>query len=59
MKRLLFMLAGTLLSLLLLALGISSADEEKPLGPGWMSLDSSVGMLDRRSPTARDRWKRR
>ncbi len=47
MKRLLFMLAGTLLSLLLLTLGISSAQEEKPLGPGWLSLDGSVGLLDK------------
>jgi hypothetical protein len=47
MKRLLLMTAGMLLSLLLLTLGISSADEDKPLGPGWMSLDGSVGLLDK------------
>jgi hypothetical protein len=41
------MIAGTLLSLLLLTLGISSAQEEKPLAPGWLSLDSSVGLLDK------------
>jgi hypothetical protein len=29
------------------ALGLSYAEEEKPLAPGWLSLDSSVGVLDK------------
>jgi len=34
------------LSLIVGATGLGRADEDKPLGPGWLSLDSSVGLLD-------------
>jgi Putative beta-barrel porin-2, OmpL-like. bbp2 len=34
------------LSLIVGTTGLGHADEDKPLGPGWLSLDSSVGLLD-------------
>ncbi len=34
------------LSLIVGTTGLGRADEDKPLGPGWLSLDSSVGLLD-------------
>ena len=34
------------LSLVIGATGLGHADEDKPIGPGWLSLDSSVGLLD-------------
>ena len=34
------------LSLVVGATGLGRADEDKPLAPGWLSLDSSVGVLD-------------
>ena len=46
MKKLLLMAAGSLLGLFLLTPGAARAQEDKPLAPGWLSLDSSVGVLD-------------
>lgn len=34
------------LSLIVGTSGLARADEDKPLGPGWLSLDGSVGLLD-------------
>ena len=34
------------LGVVLLAAGALQAEEDKPLAPGWLSLDSSVGVLD-------------
>jgi putative OmpL-like beta-barrel porin-2 len=34
------------LGLIVLTTGALYAEEDKPLGPGWLSLDSSVGLLD-------------
>jgi hypothetical protein len=39
---------GTLLSLLLVTLGIAGAQEEKPLASGWLGLDGSVGIIDKK-----------
>ena len=41
-----FVTLAFVLSLVVGATGLGSADEDKPLGPGWLSLDSSVGLLD-------------
>ena len=35
------------LAMVLLAAGSLHAQDDKPLGPGWLSLDSSVGLLHR------------
>jgi hypothetical protein len=47
MRRILLS-AGTLLSWLLLTLGVAPGQEDKPLAPGWLSLDGSVGILDKK-----------
>jgi hypothetical protein len=39
--------AGPLFSLLLVTLGVARAQEDKPLAPGWLSLDGTVGILDK------------
>jgi hypothetical protein len=39
--------AGTMLGLLLVT-GVVRAQEDKPLAPGWLSLDGSVGIVDRK-----------
>src|ERR687897_1552759 len=39
---------GMVLSLAILVSAVSyAAEEDKPLGPGWLSLDNSVGVLDK------------
>jgi hypothetical protein len=40
--------AGTILGLLLLITAMARAQEDKPLAPGWLSVDGSVGVLDKR-----------
>ena len=35
------------LAIILLAAGSLQAQDDKPLGPGWLSLDGSVGLLDK------------
>ncbi|HKY07329.1 MAG TPA: outer membrane beta-barrel protein [Candidatus Binatia bacterium] len=35
------------LGVVFLAAGAASAQDDKPLGPGWLSLDGSVGLLDK------------
>ena len=39
---------GLALVLIFLAFKPAYADEPKPLGPGWLSLDGSVGLLDKK-----------
>ncbi|HEY7216787.1 MAG TPA: outer membrane beta-barrel protein [Candidatus Binatia bacterium] len=46
MKRQLLMAAGLFIGLFLLTRGVARAQEEKPLAPGWLSLDCCVGPLD-------------
>ena len=46
MKRVLLGLALLLGSAFMTVGSVYAAEEEKPLGPGWLSLDSSVGILD-------------
>src|SRR5919106_3573849 len=47
MKRGLVVLLLALASYIALVKAVSAAEEEKPLAPGWLSLDSSVGVLDK------------
>jgi hypothetical protein len=46
MKQIL-LAAGMALSLLGVTLAVAGAQEEKPLAPGWLSLDGSVGIIDK------------
>jgi hypothetical protein len=41
-----FAAMALVLSLVVGATGLGHAQEDKPLGPGWLSLDGSVGLLD-------------
>ena len=38
--------AGSFFALLALTVGIARAQADKPLAPGWLSLDGSVGLID-------------
>ncbi len=44
--KLRFATMAFVLSLVVGTTGMGRADEDKPLGPGWLSLDGSVGLLD-------------
>jgi hypothetical protein len=44
---------GTLLSWLLLTVCVAPAQEEKPLEPSWLSLDGSVGLVDKKIADAK------
>jgi hypothetical protein len=47
MKKIL-LAAGIVVVLLVVTLAVASAQEEKPLAPGWLSLDGSVGIIDKK-----------
>jgi hypothetical protein len=47
MKKIL-LAAGIVVVLLVVTLAVAGAQEEKPLAPGWLSLDGSVGIIDKK-----------
>lgn len=47
MRRILFGVGLFIASLILTSGSVNAAEEEKPLAPGWLSLDCCVGLLDK------------
>jgi hypothetical protein len=47
MRRILFGVSLFIACLILTSGSVNAAEEEKPLAPGWLSLDSSVGLVDK------------
>ncbi len=47
MRRILFGVSLFIACLVFISGSVYAAEEEKPLAPGWLSLDSSVGLVDK------------